>query len=161
MPPPVVQFDNVTFRYSNADPVIADFTLSVDPGEVLVLVGRSGAGKSSLLKLVNRMLLPRSGSVRVEGRDTREGLGAFSSPWLDHCSITRASRLPVARVQLPAARIIERAGRFGQRRIAVDIARQQQIRCAGRLTEELEGLKPNRLRMARRFAQLGCAFDVR
>jgi osmoprotectant transport system ATP-binding protein len=72
MPPPVVQFDNVTFRYSNADPVIADFTLSVDPGEVLVLVGRSGAGKSSLLKLVNRMLLPRSGSVRVEGRDTRE-----------------------------------------------------------------------------------------
>jgi len=72
MPPPVVQFDNVTFRYSNADPVIADFTLSVDPGEVLVLVGRSGAGKSTILKLVNRMLLPRSGSVRVEGRDTRE-----------------------------------------------------------------------------------------
>src|SRR6476620_99298 len=72
MPPPVVQFDNVAFGYSDADPVIADFTLSVDPGEVLVLVGRSGAGKSTILKLVNRMLLPRSGSVRVEGRDTRE-----------------------------------------------------------------------------------------
>ena len=72
MPPPVVQFDNVAFRYSNAGPMIADFTLSVDPGEVLVLVGRSGAGKSTILKLVNRMLLPRSGSVRVEGRDTRE-----------------------------------------------------------------------------------------
>jgi len=72
MPPPVVQFDNVTFGYANADPLIADFTLSVDPGEVLVLVGRSGAGKSTILKLVNRMLLPRSGSVRVEGRDTRE-----------------------------------------------------------------------------------------
>jgi osmoprotectant transport system ATP-binding protein len=72
MSPPVVQFDDVGFSYSNGAPIIAGFTLSVDPGEVVVLVGRSGAGKSTILKLVNRMLLPRSGGVRVEGRDTRE-----------------------------------------------------------------------------------------
>jgi len=41
-------------------------------GEVLALVGRSGAGKTTVLKLVNRLLTPDSGTVRVEGRDTRE-----------------------------------------------------------------------------------------
>jgi osmoprotectant transport system ATP-binding protein len=70
--PSVLQFEDVGFRYRNGGPVVGGFTLSVDSGEVVVLVGRSGAGKSTILKLVNRMVLPRSGSVRVEGRDTRE-----------------------------------------------------------------------------------------
>jgi osmoprotectant transport system ATP-binding protein len=69
---PVVQFEDVVYRYPNGAPVIGGLTLSVAPGEVVVLVGRSGAGKSTLLKLVNRMVLPQSGSVRVESRDTRE-----------------------------------------------------------------------------------------
>jgi osmoprotectant transport system ATP-binding protein len=69
---PVVQFEDVRFSYPNGGPVVGGFTLSVEPGEVVVLVGRSGAGKSTILKLVNRVILPRSGVVRVEGRDTRE-----------------------------------------------------------------------------------------
>ncbi len=69
---PVVQFEDVGFRYPNGSPGVGGFTLSVDRGEVVVLVGRSGAGKSTILKLVNRMVLPQSGVVRVEGRDTRE-----------------------------------------------------------------------------------------
>lgn len=69
---PVVQFDNVEYRYPNGSPVVSGFTLSIDPGEVVVLVGRSGAGKSTILKLVNRMVVSQAGSVRVEGRDTRE-----------------------------------------------------------------------------------------
>jgi osmoprotectant transport system ATP-binding protein len=69
---PVVAFDDVGFRYEDRRPVLDRFTLAIQPGEVVALVGRSGAGKSTILKLVNRLLLPMSGSIHVEGRNTRE-----------------------------------------------------------------------------------------
>jgi osmoprotectant transport system ATP-binding protein len=69
---PVVRFEDVAASYPNGVIAVTGLTLSIDPGEVVALVGRSGAGKSTILKLVNRMVLPHSGSVLVEGRDTRE-----------------------------------------------------------------------------------------
>jgi osmoprotectant transport system ATP-binding protein len=68
----VVSFNAVFFAYRGDAPILSGLNLDVVAGEVLVLVGRSGAGKSTILKLVNRLLLPSSGSVTVEGRDTRE-----------------------------------------------------------------------------------------
>ena len=53
-------------------PVLVNLDLAVDAGESFALVGRSGAGKSTVLKLINRLLLPQGGAVVVEGRDTRE-----------------------------------------------------------------------------------------
>ena len=67
----IVEFDHVNFGYHAAPETLVDVTLSISSGEVLVLVGRSGAGKSTILKLVNRLLLPTIGIVSVEGRDTR------------------------------------------------------------------------------------------
>jgi osmoprotectant transport system ATP-binding protein len=52
--------------------VLRDFSIDIGQGETLALVGRSGAGKSTILKLINRLLLPDSGAVLVEARDTRE-----------------------------------------------------------------------------------------
>jgi osmoprotectant transport system ATP-binding protein len=68
----VIQFQTVGFSRPGRPRVLDGVSLSVDDGEVLALVGRSGAGKSTILKLVNRLLLPDTGAVLVEGRDTRD-----------------------------------------------------------------------------------------
>jgi osmoprotectant transport system ATP-binding protein len=74
---PVVEFDQVAFGYHGRPAALADVSVAIPRGEVLVLVGRSGAGKSTILKLINGLLRPTSGIVRVEGRDTRtwDGIG--------------------------------------------------------------------------------------
>src|SRR4051812_24503901 len=72
VPSPLVEFEDVEFSHSADAPIVKRVTLSCTTGHTLAIVGRSGAGKSTMLKLVNRLLLPTSGTVRVQGRDTRE-----------------------------------------------------------------------------------------
>jgi osmoprotectant transport system ATP-binding protein len=67
-----VEFRDVSFGHSSASPILAAFSLVVGDGEVVALVGASGAGKSTVLRLVNRLLLPGAGQVLVQDRDTRE-----------------------------------------------------------------------------------------
>jgi len=52
--------------------ILRDLSFTVEPGETLVLLGRSGSGKTTALKLVNRLLDPGAGAVLVEGRATSE-----------------------------------------------------------------------------------------
>jgi osmoprotectant transport system ATP-binding protein len=68
----LVQFERVEFAYPGRGVVLKNISLSVGSGEICAFVGRSGVGKTTLLKLVNRLLLPTNGAVLVEGRDTRE-----------------------------------------------------------------------------------------
>ena len=70
-PDPIVSLADVRFSYGSRV-VLDNLNLSVAPGESVALVGRSGAGKSTVLKLINRLLLPDAGRVSVAGRDTRE-----------------------------------------------------------------------------------------
>ena len=70
---PLVEFRDVSFSHAAASaPVISHLTFSVQQGETLVLLGESGCGKTTTLKLINRLLLPTSGQVMVENRSTTE-----------------------------------------------------------------------------------------
>jgi osmoprotectant transport system ATP-binding protein len=66
-----IEFDHVSFRL-NGRALLEDLALSVKAGETLVLLGRSGSGKTTTLKLINRLLLPTTGEVRVNGMRTAE-----------------------------------------------------------------------------------------
>jgi osmoprotectant transport system ATP-binding protein len=68
---PVVSLDGVRFAYGQ-QLILDNLDLTVGAGESFALVGRSGAGKSTVLKLINRLLLPQAGAVVIDGRDTRE-----------------------------------------------------------------------------------------
>jgi osmoprotectant transport system ATP-binding protein len=68
----VIEFRNATFQLKGGAMLLNNLTLRVQDSETLVLLGRSGAGKSTALKLINRMLEPTAGEVLVEGRATRE-----------------------------------------------------------------------------------------
>ena len=67
----VVSLLGVSFSHGT-HVVLDNLDLTVDAGESVALVGRSGAGKSTVLKLIDRLVLPDAGSVIVEGRDTRQ-----------------------------------------------------------------------------------------
>jgi osmoprotectant transport system ATP-binding protein len=66
-----VIFRDVSFHI-NGRAILRGLELEVQPGETLVLLGRSGAGKTTALKMVNGLLFPTSGEVLVDGRPTRE-----------------------------------------------------------------------------------------
>ena len=68
MAEPVIRFDHVNKAYGDT-PVLRDFTLDVPEGECLTMIGRSGCGKTTLLKLVNGLLTPDPGAVYVRGQD--------------------------------------------------------------------------------------------
>lgn len=66
-----VTFDRVSFRYGDA-PVLRDVTFDVPAGQVVALVGPSGAGKTTLVNLIPRFWDVTAGELRVDGRDVRE-----------------------------------------------------------------------------------------
>jgi ABC-type multidrug transport system fused ATPase/permease subunit len=71
-----VAFEHVTFGYhaepgDDAPPVLRDVTFEIRPGEIVALVGRSGAGKSTIAQLIPRLYDPDDGAVLVDGEDLR------------------------------------------------------------------------------------------
>jgi ATP-binding cassette subfamily B protein len=68
-----VEFRGVTYKYPNSEKIaIRDLSFRIDPGETVALVGRNGAGKTTIVKLLARLYEPDEGQVLVDGRDVRE-----------------------------------------------------------------------------------------
>src|SRR5580700_1962016 len=69
---PVIEFRDVVYELPNGQTLLTGLNLQVQRGETLVLLGRSGSGKTTTLKLVNRLLTPSGGEVWVNGAPTAE-----------------------------------------------------------------------------------------
>ena len=68
-----LSFEHVTFSYPNDDePMLKDISFKVEPGQMIGVVGATGAGKSTLAQLIPRLFDPQEGSVKIGGRDLRE-----------------------------------------------------------------------------------------
>jgi osmoprotectant transport system ATP-binding protein len=65
-----IEFRNASYRIAGGQTILDNLQLEIRSGETLVLLGRSGSGKTTALKLINRLLEPSAGEVRVEGRST-------------------------------------------------------------------------------------------
>ncbi len=66
-----IRFDHVNFRYSDQEAVLSDFSLHIRAGETLALVGHTGAGKSTIAKLIARFYEFQEGVIRIDGLDIR------------------------------------------------------------------------------------------
>lgn len=128
----LVEFRDVTFAVNGGPPIIDRLNLSVASGETLVLLGESGCGKTTTLRLVNRLLAPTSGAVLVEGKTTTD--------W------------DVIRLRRRTGYVIQEAGLFPHFTVAENVAlvpsleNWDQDRTRARVEEllELVGLEPTR-----------------
>jgi putative ABC transport system ATP-binding protein len=153
---PVVRFDNVVKEYSSEGAAVRALdgvSLSVEPGEFVSLVGRSGCGKTTLLNLAGAMDFPTSGSVFIEGQATaglsdaeltsirREKVGFVFQFFQLLPTLTAAEN-----VELP----LQLAGRANIRRIALERLRLVEMESfAGRYPHQLSGGQMQRAAIAR------------
>jgi ATP-binding cassette subfamily B protein len=66
-----ITFDQIRFQYKSGQPVLDDFTLTIRPGESVAFVGHTGAGKSTIAKLIARFYEFQGGNLRIDGQDIR------------------------------------------------------------------------------------------
>lgn len=83
-----VDFDHVSFRYGE-EPVLTDFSLHVDAGQTIALVGETGSGKSTIVNLICRFYEPQEGRILIDGIDIRQR----SQLWL-HSSLGYVLQAP-------------------------------------------------------------------
>jgi len=69
--PPLIRLEHVTFGYRPDRPVLNDVSLDIAAGETVAVVGATGAGKSTIIKLLPRLYEPQAGIIRLDGADVR------------------------------------------------------------------------------------------
>lgn len=66
-----LRVDNLSFRYSDV-PIFQDLSLTLEPGEIVILLGANGAGKTTLLRTIARQLRPESGTIWIDETDIHD-----------------------------------------------------------------------------------------
>jgi ABC-type multidrug transport system fused ATPase/permease subunit len=67
-----IAFEHVAFGYSEDSPVLKDVSFSIEPGQMVGIVGPTGSGKSTVVSLIPRFYDPNKGTVTIDGRDVRD-----------------------------------------------------------------------------------------
>jgi ABC-2 type transport system ATP-binding protein len=91
----MIELKNLHFRYNRRENLFNDLSLTLKPGAIYGLLGRNGAGKTSLLKIISGLLFPMAGSIRTSGQD----------PSLRNPSLLRDLYLLPETIRLPALSI--------------------------------------------------------
>lgn len=153
----LVEFRNVSYSAPGvAAPIISDLDLMVKRGETLVLLGESGCGKTTTLRLVNRLLLPTAGEVLVEGKATTEW-DAIRLRRRTGYVIQEAGLFPHFTVERNVALVPEMEG-WGEPRVRERVSELLQLvgldpqKFAGRYPRELSGGQRQRVGVARALA---------
>lgn len=126
----MIELDRVTKQYLDGTVAVDDVSLTVPTGSVTVLVGSSGSGKTTVLRMINRMIEPTAGTLRVAGRDVRE--------------------LPVHELRRGIGYVIQQVGLFPHRTVLDNVTTvprllgwdRRRARTRGRELLELVGLEP-------------------
>jgi ATP-binding cassette, subfamily B, bacterial len=117
----LIQFDDLHFRYTDNEPILSGFNLTIQPGETLAFVGHTGAGKSSIAKLIARFYEFQQGRLLIDGQDIRtfdlaqyrRQLGIVSQvPFL--FSGTVADNIRYAAPEVTEAEMLEMARKIGE-----------------------------------------------
>ncbi len=140
----LVEFQKVSYA-ANGQPIIDRLNLNVARGETMVLLGESGCGKTTTLKLVNRLLAPTSGEVIVEGR-TRTGYVIQEAGLFPHFTVEQNIGLVPSLEDWDEPRVRERVQEM------LSLVGLDPKRFADRYPRELSGGQRQRVGVARALA---------
>ncbi len=152
---PAIQFRNVSYRFDGGHELLQNLDLDIHFGETLVLLGRSGSGKTTTLKLINNLLVPTGGEILVQSKSTRDwdvirlrrgiGYAIQETGLFPHFTVARNIGLVPQIEDWPTDRIQKRVEELMQ---LVGLDRQ----LASRYPRELSGGQRQRVGVARALA---------
>ncbi len=153
-----IRFERVTFRYKGQpEPIYNDFSLDIRPGETVALVGPTGSGKSTFVKLVQRLYDVNEGAIRIDGQDVRGVTQASlrqaialvpQDPALFHRSLRE--NIAYARPDAPMSEIILAAERARAHDFIARLPKQYETE-VGERGVKLSGGERQRVALARAF----------
>jgi len=152
----VIVFDHVSKRYGDGTVAVDDLSLEIGDGEIVVLVGPSGCGKTTSLKMINRLVEPSSGTILLDGRDTRNydvnQLRRSIGYVIQHVGLF--PHLSVADNVATVPRLVGWDRRRTRTRVEelLDLVGLPPAKYAGRLPAELSGGERQRVGVARALA---------